>query len=66
MDMVLLLIVGEMLLVLIIISMFRSNSIRQDNTAQLRALNRNISNFNEREDLIAVIKELNKKIKELN
>ena len=64
--MVLLLIVGEMLLVLIIISMFRSNSIRQDNTAQLRALNRNISNFNEREDLIAVIKELNKKIKELN
>jgi acid phosphatase family membrane protein YuiD len=55
-----------MLLVLIIISMFRSNSIRQDNTAQLRALNRNISNFNEREDLIAVIKELNKKIKELN
>jgi acid phosphatase family membrane protein YuiD len=65
MDMVLL-VVGEMLLVLIIISMFRSNSIRQDNTAQLRALNRNISNFNEREDLIAVIKELNKKIKELN
>jgi acid phosphatase family membrane protein YuiD len=61
-----LLVVGEMLLVLIIISMFRSNSIRQDNTAQLRALNRNISNFNEREDLIAVIKELNKKIKELN
>jgi hypothetical protein len=65
MDMVLL-VVGEMLLVLIIISMFRSNSIREDNTAQLRALNRNISNFNEREDLIAVIKELNKKIKELN
>ena len=61
-----LLVVGEMLLVLIIISMFRSNSIREDNTAQLRALNRNISNFNEREDLIAVIKELNKKIKELN
>ena len=61
-----LLVVGEMLLVLIIISMFRSNSIRQDNTAQLRALNRNISNFNDREDLIAVIKDLNKKIKELN
>ena len=61
-----LLVVGEMLLALIIISMFRSNSIRQDNTAQLRALNRNISNFNDREDLIAVIKELNNKIKELN
>jgi hypothetical protein len=61
-----LLFIGEMLLGLIIIIMLRSNSIRQDNTAQLRALNRNISNFNEREDLIAVIKELNKKIKELN
>ena len=61
-----LLFIGEMLLGLIIIIMLRSNSIRQDNTAQLRALNRNISNFNDREDLIAVIKELNKKIKELS
>jgi hypothetical protein len=61
-----LLFIEEMLLGLIIIIMLRSNSIRQDNTAQLRALNRNISNFNEREDLIAVIKDLNKKIKELN
>ena len=61
-----LLFIGEMLLGLIIIIMLRSNSIRQDNTAQLRDLNRNISNFNDREDLIAVIKDLNKKIKELN
>jgi hypothetical protein len=61
-----LLFIGEMLLGLIIIIMLRSNSIRQDNTAQLRALNKNISNLNEREDLIAVIKDLNKKIKELN
>ena len=61
-----LLFIEEMLLGLIIIIMLRSNSIRQDNTAQLRALNKNISNLNEREDLIAVIKDLNKKIKELN
>ena len=61
-----LLFIGEMLLGVIIIIMLRSNSIRKDNTAQLRTLNRNISNFNEREDLIAVIKDLNKKIKELN
>lgn len=61
-----LLFIEEMLLGLIIIIMLRSNSIRQDNTAQLRALNRNISNFNDREDLIDVIRDLNKKIKELN
>ena len=64
--MVLLLIVAEILLALIFIIIWRSNSLIEDNTSELKSLNRNVSNFNDREDLITVIKDLNKKIKELN
>lgn len=64
--MVLLLIVAEILLALIFIIIWRSNILIEDNTSELKSLNRNISNFNDREDLITVIKDLNKKIKELN
>ena len=63
--MVLLLVLGEILLVLIFIALLRSNSIKEDNTAQLRVLNRNIVTFNDREELIAVIKDLNNKISKI-
>tara|TARA_R110000772_G_scaffold26013_1_gene67435 strand:- start:296 stop:490 length:195 start_codon:yes stop_codon:yes gene_type:complete len=63
--MILLLSFGEVLLFLIFITMLRCNSLKEDNTAQLRQLNRNMTTFNDREELLEVIKDLNKKISKI-
>ena len=57
--------IGDVCLFMIFIAILRCNSLKEDNTTQLKSLNKNLTTFNDRERLVKVVRELNNKINKL-